>query len=101
MPESKFAARLKELRESAGLTQQELADKVGLSLGAIRHLEQGLNEARFSTINALAEALGVNCLAFNQEPGQMSKAKRGRPRKPAPDTPAAPKRPRGRPRKNG
>ena len=39
-----FAARLRALREAAGLTQAQLATRVGRSVGAVRHWEQGRRE---------------------------------------------------------
>jgi hypothetical protein len=50
---------------------------------------------------ALAEALGVTCLAFLEEPATIPEPRRGRPPKAPAELPAEPepKRPRGRPRK--
>jgi transcriptional regulator with XRE-family HTH domain len=76
-----FAGRLKELREVAGMTQQQLADKAGMKLGGVRNLEQGRVGPTWGTVLALAEALGTDCLAFTQEPNSQDKAPRGRPRK--------------------
>lgn len=99
MVNEQFAARLRELREAKGLTRQELADKAGMKIGGIRDLEQGLRRPLWDTAVALAQALGVNCLAFLEEPASKPELKRGRPRKASP--PDKPKRPRGRPRKEG
>jgi transcriptional regulator with XRE-family HTH domain len=95
-----FAARLRELRESAALTQQQLADKAGMKLAGIRNLEQGRRSPGWETVLALADALGVSCEAFTQAPAERQPPRRGRPPKPAAEDPA-PKRPRGRPRKKG
>jgi transcriptional regulator with XRE-family HTH domain len=55
-----LAARLKRLRDAAGLTQQELATRAGLSMSMISQLEQGLKEdPRLSTLRALARTLNV------------------------------------------
>ena len=54
-----FAARLRELRESAGLTQRELAEKSGLHLGGLTKIEHGDREPAWSTVLDLAGALGV------------------------------------------
>jgi transcriptional regulator with XRE-family HTH domain len=62
-----FASRLKELRENAGLTQDELAQRAGLYKFSVAKLEQGVREPVWSTVLALARALGVNCLAFTDE----------------------------------
>jgi transcriptional regulator with XRE-family HTH domain len=52
--------RLKRLRTAAGLTQQALATKAGLSMSAIIHIEKGrIPDPRGSTLKALAGALGV------------------------------------------
>jgi transcriptional regulator with XRE-family HTH domain len=102
MIREKFAARLKELREAAGLTQKELAEKAGLKYGAVRDLEQALNGPTWETVLALAGVFGVGCEAFNQETtAAPSEPKRGRPPKAAAveEGEAEPKRPRGRPRK--
>lgn len=51
--------RLKELRAAAGLTQQALAVKAGLSISAVIHIEAGrIPDPRVSTLKALAKALG-------------------------------------------
>ncbi len=56
-----LADRIKELRDKSGLTQLQLATRAGLSLGAIRNVEQGLRtDPSLSTIRGLANALGVS-----------------------------------------
>jgi transcriptional regulator with XRE-family HTH domain len=55
-----FAKRLRDLRDAAGLTQQEMGTKAGLSISNLAQLEQGQkSDPRLSTILALARALGV------------------------------------------
>ena len=39
--------RLKQLRESKGMTQQELADLVGVLSRTVRRWEQNANESRY------------------------------------------------------
>ena len=51
--------RLREVRESKFLSQQEMADRAGLSRVAITRLESGQVSAQYATIRKLAEALGV------------------------------------------
>jgi transcriptional regulator with XRE-family HTH domain len=85
-----FHARLKELREAAGLTQGELAERADMSKGGIANLEQDRTEPAWGTVQKLAKALGVDCTAFT-EPAESEKTRsRGRPRKSeratAPDT---------------
>jgi DNA-binding SARP family transcriptional activator/Tfp pilus assembly protein PilF len=64
-----FAARLRHHRERAGLTQFELAERAGLSLAAVRDLEQARSRApRPSSIRALVAALGVDAEALAADP---------------------------------
>ncbi len=51
--------RLKELRERAVLTQEELADRTGYSVDGLSKLERGKRSARPSTVRRLAKELGV------------------------------------------
>jgi transcriptional regulator with XRE-family HTH domain len=92
-----FAARLKELREQAGLTQQELAERTGFTASGVSQWEMGRRVPAWPHVVALAEALGVTPDAFLAEPQARPPAGRGRPRK-AEEPPARPKR---RKRKKG
>jgi DNA-binding XRE family transcriptional regulator len=77
-----FAGRMKELREQAGLTQQQLADKAGLKIGGVRDLEQGRRSPAWETVLAVAGALGVEVTAFTEPPlKSQTPRQRGRPRK--------------------
>ncbi len=51
---------LKELRTLSALTQEELADKAGLTVTALSRIERNQAEPRPSTLRKLAEALGVS-----------------------------------------
>ena len=64
MSEQTFASRLKQLREEAGLTQPELAERAGMNQFGIAKLEQGVRKPTWETVQALARALGVDCTAF-------------------------------------
>lgn len=77
-----IAGRLRELRTAAGLTQQELAERVGVKREAVARWEKGDQEPGWSYVLALAAALGVDCTAFAQEPAvEAEPRKAGRPRK--------------------
>jgi transcriptional regulator with XRE-family HTH domain len=53
-----FAARLKQLRETAGFTQEELATIAGLSVHAVSALERGERRRPHpETVRALSAAL--------------------------------------------
>jgi len=56
-----IARRLKELRETTGMSQQSLAVSAGLSVSLVSQIERGSRvNPRISTIAALATALGVS-----------------------------------------
>ena len=81
-----FASRLRELRNAAGLTQPELAERAGLTKDGIAHLEQGRRSPSWETVCALCKALGVDPNAFTVEPGPDTPSpQRGRPRKAEPE----------------
>jgi transcriptional regulator with XRE-family HTH domain len=63
-----FPGRLRELREAAGLTQPQLAERVGITTRQISRLETGVQMATWATVLALAKVLGVTSEAFNVEP---------------------------------
>lgn len=48
---------IKDVREYCGMTQSELAQKVGLATITIRQYENGSREPRFKTLQQLADAL--------------------------------------------
>ena len=57
---SPFGTRLRQLREAAGLTQEELAERAGLTADAIAALERGRRRRPYPhTLRALADALGL------------------------------------------
>lgn len=56
-----FGGRLRRLREAAGLTQEELAERAGLSRKAISVLERGERKRPYPhTVRSLADALGLS-----------------------------------------
>jgi transcriptional regulator with XRE-family HTH domain len=87
---------LRELRVAADLTQQQLADRAGLSWKGVAQWERGVREPGWSNVLALAKALGVTCEAFTQAPAERAPARPGRPAKGK--APASGEK-RGRPRK--
>jgi len=54
-----FGTRLRELRQRAVLTQEELAERAGISVTTIILLERGRRPPRPKTTRALARALGI------------------------------------------
>jgi predicted ATPase/DNA-binding XRE family transcriptional regulator len=54
-----FGTLLRRLREAAGLTQEELAERAQLTDRGIRYLERGLRRPNRDTVQRLARALGL------------------------------------------
>ena len=56
-----FGDRLRALRERAGLTQEELASRAGLTPNAVSALERGTRTRPYPhTVRSLADALGLS-----------------------------------------
>lgn len=53
-----FGQRVKCIRESLGLTQEELAEKSGLKASAISHIESGRREPGLTNIRRICKGLG-------------------------------------------
>lgn len=56
--ELKLGVMLRQARESAGLTQEELAIKLKTKKSAISRIENHAEDIRLSTLEKVAEALG-------------------------------------------
>ena len=54
-----FRIRLKEQREKHNVSQQQLANSLGVSQGTIGNWESGIREPNFKTITKLAEMFNV------------------------------------------
>jgi len=54
----KLGVMLRQAREDAGLTQEELADKLKTKKSAISRIENHAEDIRLSTLEKVAEALG-------------------------------------------
>ena len=60
VPEFELKHRVKLAREYAGLSQDQLAEKTGLSRGGIAKIERGESATRRSSITLIAFATGVD-----------------------------------------
>ena len=58
-PRSNFGARIAHLREQAGLSQIDLAQKLGVSQQAVALWERKASTVRSDTLSKLAQALNV------------------------------------------
>jgi transcriptional regulator with XRE-family HTH domain len=81
-----FAGRLRELREQAGLSREQLAERAGMKIGGIRDLEQGRRQPALATLVSLCQALDVSCDVLLAKPSDdLAPVKLGRPKKRADD----------------
>ena len=55
-----FQSRLKELRAEKNISQQKLAEQIGVTQKAIDFWEKGINEPKASYIIKLAKFFGVS-----------------------------------------
>ena len=62
--EEQVGAQVKHHRKLAGLTQAQLAERVGRQTGAITRIETGEAAPTFETLASLADALGVEIRDF-------------------------------------
>lgn len=69
-----FGLRLASLRNSKGITQQELATKIDVAVGAISHWERGLGEPAFKHLRALAQHFGLGLDALAKEGGHTTRS---------------------------
>lgn len=63
-----FPARLRSLREQAGLSVGEMAAKTGLTRAPLFKLEAGDTRPTWDTVQKLAQALGVTTDTFRDPP---------------------------------
>lgn len=63
---------LRAERTKAGLSQQKLADKAGLSVRYISRLETNPQDFRISKVAVLAEAMGIPPTQLLQRPGDQA-----------------------------
>src|SRR5215213_11871937 len=75
-----FGALLRRHRTAAALSQEELAERAGVSVRALSDLERGVHRApRLETVRMLAEALG---LGENERAGLLTAARPEMPPQP-------------------
>ena len=65
-PPSGFGRRLRQMRAAAGLSQQALAVKAGVSVFAVAKIEQETVEPSWPMACALADALGAGLGEFRE-----------------------------------
>ena len=60
----KIGGRIKEQREKAGMTQEELSEAIGLSQNFLSQLENGRRKPSISTVDSIASALNLPIDSF-------------------------------------
>src|SRR5580693_5349353 len=76
-----FSEILRQQRREAGYSQEDLAERAGLSVAAIGSLEQGVRRAPHrDTVRALADALGVSEAKRRQLEEAAARARGRQPR---------------------
>ena len=56
----KSGQRIRDLRTAGNMTRQNLADKIGISLDALRKIERGVNGAKIDTLVSIAELFHIS-----------------------------------------
>ena len=56
-----LGSRIRQARDRAGLTQEQLAERIGVSRTAIARYESGEIEPKLHNLAAIAVALNVSC----------------------------------------
>lgn len=80
-------AKIKEYRKKAGLTQQQLAEKIGKKEVTIRKYENSSREPRLSVIQEICAALNIPVDTFGEELFQIQKSQSSREDEPSADSP--------------
>jgi transcriptional regulator with XRE-family HTH domain len=76
----KVGRRIAELRQLAGLTQEELAEQLGVGWRYLSRAERGEN-LTLRTMAKIANVFGVEVRSLLKKPRSMNVSKPGRPKK--------------------
>ena len=69
--------QVREMRKAKGMTLQQLADRVGRSVGYISQVERGISSVDIQNLHEIASALGVGINWFFQGDGAGSEDESG------------------------
>lgn len=64
MTDSGLGLRIRDLRKRRGVRLQQVADKIGRSVGFVSQIERGLSNPSVEDVSAIAELLGVDYRFF-------------------------------------
>ena len=62
---------IRQMRKSSGLSQMQLAEKVGISYQQVQKYEKGVNKLTLSRLKQISGALGVPASLFLDEEGSL------------------------------
>lgn len=65
---TRFGKRLRKIRREKDITQEQLAETIGVTGEFISNLERGKSAPSFETVEKLAEALGVDVEELFRKP---------------------------------
>ena len=68
---SEFKDRLRELRKAVGLSQTKFGEKVGVGLGVIRNLEDGLTSPSTAFLDLICRTYGCSIIWLETGEGEM------------------------------
>ena len=60
MPYKDFGKRVRQQRKLSQMTQEQLAEKAGISFAFVGHIERGTRKASLETVVKLSNALGIS-----------------------------------------
>ncbi len=70
---SNIGSKIKELRERSGMTQTDLAEKIGVSKSMVSAYEKGIRNPSFKVLYQLCDIFQVPESLFFDEKGQVLK----------------------------
>ncbi len=73
MLDKKIGLKIKQIRKSWGLSQIELAEKIGVSFQQVQKYEKGSTRISVMRLQQISEALGVSITAFLEERERIPK----------------------------
>lgn len=68
MCKKEIGKKIQELRKSCGMTQEQLAEKLGIDAKHLSRIEQGYHVPNYSLMQKLAKALDFSLFAMNDIP---------------------------------
>lgn len=73
MLDKKIGLKIKQIRKSWGISQIELAERIGTSFQQVQKYEKGSTRISVMRLQQISEALGVNITAFFEEGERIPK----------------------------